>query len=680
MQHAKRLKISENCEKLDINYQFTKKSVYYGATSKASPDERENSDSGFTECSTISDRDVSLDACGTSSMASNGTVERPQFCDDDDETIRDVNMIGPLPFEGPPPDPSDEYAEYDEDDDDDSSSVVSRLSGLSHLSDCDDTGGILPGNPWIRKQIQNGVSPRDLLSQMIQSSDVIPQHVSDLTLWRIIASTLVEPRRQKLRDYHSLDHAMDLIKNANNIIVLTGAGVSVSCGIPDFRSKDGIYSRLAQEYPNLPDPQAMFDIQFFQKDPRPFFKFAKEIYPGQFRPSPCHMFIKQLEQKGKLLRNYTQNIDTLEKVAGIRNVIECHGSFATASCTRCKTKVLAESIREDVFNQRIPLCQTCNPGATSPEPTVLGENVELTKELVERGIMKPDIVFFGEGLPEVFHETIERDRDKCDLLIVIGSSLKVKPVAMIPNWLAPNVPQILINREPLYHMDTFDINLLGDSDAITRHLCSSLGEEWTSIEDLVSTPLNECSELLPETEPEVKLDESSSSDEKNQTIERLEIDTVVTETKTETPSSSSNEVLSQTETTVTVAQENEVTTAVIEDTCDNLPSDEDDASSCDEFEFKRKRQSLAERLPPNSFYKLAPRVFIFPGAEVYMDDEDDDDSGSCADVDENDTIITPEEVAEINGTNSLMSTPPSSTDLPNPSAETTTPTDNPSNN
>lgn len=71
----------------------------------------------------------------------------------------------------------------------------------------------------------------------------------------------------------------------------------------------------------------MFDIGYFAQDPRPFFKFAREIYPGQFRPSPCHRFIKALEKQKKLLRNYSQNIDTLEQVAGIENVIECHGMF-----------------------------------------------------------------------------------------------------------------------------------------------------------------------------------------------------------------------------------------------------------------------------------------------------------------------------------------------------------------
>lgn len=71
--------------------------------------------------------------------------------------------------------------------------------------------------------------------------------------------------------------------------------------------------------------QAMFDINYFGQDPRPFYKFAREIYPGQFKPSPCHRFIQMLDKQKKLLRNYSQNIDTLEQVAGIENVIECHG-------------------------------------------------------------------------------------------------------------------------------------------------------------------------------------------------------------------------------------------------------------------------------------------------------------------------------------------------------------------
>ncbi|KAF0301188.1 NAD-dependent protein deacetylase sirtuin-1 [Amphibalanus amphitrite] len=233
------------------------------------------------------------------------------------------------------------------------------------------------------------------------------------------------PRREKLRHVNTLSDVVRLIRGATNVIVLTGAGVSVSCGIPDFRSRDGIYARLAVDFPDLPDPQAMFDIHYFRRDPRPFFKFAREIYPGQFKPSPCHRFIRMLERQGKLLRNYTQNIDTLEQQAGIENVIQCHGSFATASCQRCRYRVPAEEIREDIFQQRIPACPRC-PASASVVSIASGNDRPPS-------IMKPDIVFFGEGLPDEFHRSMELDRERCDLLIIIGSSLKVRPVALIPS-------------------------------------------------------------------------------------------------------------------------------------------------------------------------------------------------------------------------------------------------------
>lgn len=85
-------------------------------------------------------------------------------------------------------------------------------------------------------------------------------------------------------------------------------------------------------------------------------------------------------------------------------------------------------------------------------------------------VMKPDIVFFGEGLSDEFHTSMTVDKDQCDLLIVIGSSLKVRPVALIPNSIPENIPQILINREPLNHLN-FDVELLGDCDVIIKHLC-----------------------------------------------------------------------------------------------------------------------------------------------------------------------------------------------------------------
>jgi hypothetical protein len=130
-------------------------------------------------------------------------------------------------------------------------------------------------------------------------------------------------KRSRLEYLYGVDHVVELIEKSKNILILTGAGVSVSCGIPDFRSKNGIYSRLSEF--ELSDPQEMFDIHYFKYRPETFYSFAKEIYPSNFKPSTSHWFIKLLEEKGKLLRNYTQNIDTLENMAGISNVVQCHG-------------------------------------------------------------------------------------------------------------------------------------------------------------------------------------------------------------------------------------------------------------------------------------------------------------------------------------------------------------------
>ncbi|KAJ8669768.1 hypothetical protein QAD02_001027 [Eretmocerus hayati] len=384
------------------------------------------------------------------------------------------------------------------DEKDEVSSTVSNLSdltGISILSD-DEDGGLEWKNAssWVQKQIVMGTDPRDVLKLLFSDPTQVPVEVDDYTLWRIVLNMMSEPpKRQKLSHINTLTEVVELIKKSQNIIVLTGAGVSVSCGIPDFRSRDGIYSRLAQDFPDLPDPQAMFDINYFSQDPRPFYKFAREIYPGQFKPSPCHEFIKILEKQKKLLRNYSQNIDTLERVAGIKNLIECHGSFATASCTKCKYRVRSNDIKDDIFAQKIPMCPKCRE--RSLPPIAESDSNENYRDLVAQGVMKPDIVFFGEGLPDAFHEAMATDKDVCDLLIVMGSSLKVRPVALIPSSIPPNVPQILINRESLSHLE-FDVELLGDGDVVIDQLCHMLDGSFKNIcwRDIA---LKEASSLLP---------------------------------------------------------------------------------------------------------------------------------------------------------------------------------------
>ncbi|KAK9696192.1 NAD-dependent histone deacetylase sir2 [Basidiobolus ranarum] len=263
--------------------------------------------------------------------------------------------------------------------------------------------------------------------------------------------------RQRLPDVSTVEDVVRLIKESKNIMILTGAGVSVSCGIPDFRSPDGIYSRLSQY--NLEDPQEMFDIGYFKDYPEVFYSFAKELYPTNFKPSPTHAFVKLVEEKGKLLRNYTQNIDTLEQAAGIQKVLQCHGSFASASCIRCHYQVPGSAIEQDIFNQTIPRCPKC-----------IAEDPNL-----DDAIMKPDIVFFGEKLPDAFEEHLLEDSRQIDLLIVMGSSLRVAPVSNIMSHIPQNVPQILVNRTPNTHIN-FDIQLLGNCDSIVTELARML--DW----------------------------------------------------------------------------------------------------------------------------------------------------------------------------------------------------------
>ncbi|KAM0112839.1 NAD-dependent histone deacetylase sir2 [Aspergillus fumigatus] len=314
-------------------------------------------------------------------------------------------------------------------------------------------------------------------------------------------------RRPKLPQYNTIDDAVRLLKESKNIIVLTGAGfgkISTSLGIPDFRSKDtGLYSQL--EHLGLSDPQEVFDIHVFREDPNIFFSIAKDILPTEKKFSPTHAFIKLLQDQGKLLTNYTQNIDNIEANAGIlpEKILQCHGSFATATCVKCHHKVKGEEIFDDIKKGIVPECVACKESLEddSLKPQGLkrkrmsngtqksrkkdGEDSseEEDYEIPTPGVMKPDITFFGEDLPDEFgRRLLHHDRDKVDLVIVIGTSLKVAPVAEVPGVLPRNVPQIYISRTPVTHT-CFDIDLLGDCDVVVSELSRRAG--WELNHDMI---------------------------------------------------------------------------------------------------------------------------------------------------------------------------------------------------
>lgn len=234
------------------------------------------------------------------------------------------------------------------------------------------------------------------------------------------------------------DHAVELIKKSKNILVFTGAGISTNSGLLDFRSKNGLYSLLSQN-PDLPYPEAVFDISYFMKNPKPFFSVAKDMLAQHVKPTKCHELIAWLEEKNQISLVLTQNIDMLHYSAGSKKVLECHGSFMTAHCLSCNASYSLDDYKEIVLDGSIPYCK-CG------------------------GIIKPDITFFGERLPSSFYDLIN-DPPETDLVLILGSSLNVQPAAGFALQMTKKVPSILVNMDPtpydnaislVYHADLED--------------------------------------------------------------------------------------------------------------------------------------------------------------------------------------------------------------------------------
>jgi NAD-dependent SIR2 family protein deacetylase len=209
---------------------------------------------------------------------------------------------------------------------------------------------------------------------------------------------------------------------------------------------------------DLPYPEAIFELQYYRKNPLAFITLAKDLWPTgyKYKPTISHSFMKLLDRKGILLRVYTQNIDGLEVLAGVppERLVECHGHFSSASCIDCGKSYDIEKFRSEILCEPpiVPICHKCGVPDTN------------------KGRVKPDIVFFGEELPQRFSSCVDEDTRECDLLLVLGTSLQVYPVAAIPQWV--ECPVVLFNRENVSAGQTFwtgkkniDIFEEGDCDA-----------------------------------------------------------------------------------------------------------------------------------------------------------------------------------------------------------------------
>jgi len=195
----------------------------------------------------------------------------------------------------------------------------------------------------------------------------------------------------------------ELIRESSATVVLTGAGVSVPSGIPDFRTPEtGLWANV--------DPMEVAHIDVFERDPARFWSYYRPRFQslGDKRPNAAHEALAELERRGFVEGVITQNIDRLHRAAGSRNVVEVHGSIETSSCTRCMAVFDLDQVEGLFDGDGVAICSTCG------------------------GAVKPDVILFGELLSE---SAMARARDlaeRAELMICVGSSLAVYPVAGLP--------------------------------------------------------------------------------------------------------------------------------------------------------------------------------------------------------------------------------------------------------
>ncbi|MDE1920609.1 MAG: Sir2 family NAD-dependent protein deacetylase [Candidatus Omnitrophica bacterium] len=228
----------------------------------------------------------------------------------------------------------------------------------------------------------------------------------------------------------AVDRCCELLLQSKRTVCLTGAGISTGAGIPDFRGPQGLYvSRLY-------DPEKVFDIDYFLKDPKPFYEFARDFIglESSIQPTTAHFALSALESSGRLQAVITQNIDGLHQKAGSKKVLEMHGSFLRSHCLKCHKTYDYADLKTMVLKQGIAHC-SC------------------------RGILKPDIVFFGEDV-KYYHESV-RLAQEADLFFVIGTSLTVYPAASLPQF-APG--KIVIINDSKLPLNMYNNALVVESD------------------------------------------------------------------------------------------------------------------------------------------------------------------------------------------------------------------------
>ena len=244
------------------------------------------------------------------------------------------------------------------------------------------------------------------------------------------------------------------------IMFITGAGISTSASIPDFRSKEGCFAQVQKKY-NLLYPEELFQLSSFKRDPKPFYDFCKGFNIENCKPTKTHLFMGYLCKRNMVKKIYTQNVDGLELKAGVPEdkMVFAHGKITEAGCPTCQISYDINVLRDEyVMKDKIMYCSICN----TP--------------------IKPKVIFYGECLPIGFLLNFFFIYG-CDLAFIMGSSLKVSPFNQLPGKLPSGAWRVFINKEMVDDMFNFydnyskDLFLEGYTDEIIEKLVKDIGWE-----------------------------------------------------------------------------------------------------------------------------------------------------------------------------------------------------------
>jgi NAD-dependent deacetylase len=220
--------------------------------------------------------------------------------------------------------------------------------------------------------------------------------------------------------------ASQLIQEARSAVALSGAGISTPSGIPDFRTAgSGLWTRF--------NPLEVASLSAFRYHPRRFYEWLRPLASHMLnaQPNPGHLALAELESSGFIQAVITQNIDTLHQRAGSKNVLEVHGTFESLTCTTCfnQQKTGEKILKTFIEGEDIPRCSQCG------------------------GILKPDVVLFGEQLPAQIWQQARTLSRECDVMLVLGSSLTVAPVSDLPESALQSGAKLIIINQMETHLD-----------------------------------------------------------------------------------------------------------------------------------------------------------------------------------------------------------------------------------